>query len=146
MPGKWTRKKLMPTHDERRQSPRHQAKLKAHLLFSVLLVDTQTNADSAPPRSLNLVGQTRDISATGLGLVIPVEQIDEKYLTGEESRLQVELYLPTGPVEIRARPVRCERLSETQEKSIFTEGYLIGAQITEVSDPARFIEYLKTLA
>jgi hypothetical protein len=137
--------KIMPTHDERRQSPRHQAKLKAHLLFSVLLVDTKTTGGSAPPQSLNLVGQTRDISATGLGLVIPVEQIDEKYLTGEESALRVELYLPTGPIEIRAKPVRCERLSETPLKSIFPEGYLIGAQITEVSDPDRFIEYLKTL-
>jgi hypothetical protein len=142
------REKLMPTHDERRQSTRHQTKLKAHLLFSVLLIETKTTRrgdDDAPRQSLNLVGQTRDISATGLGLVIPVEQIDEKYLTGEESTLQVELYLPTGPIEIRARPVRCERLSERQEKSIFPEGYLIGAQITEVSDPARFIEYLKTL-
>jgi hypothetical protein len=137
----------MPTHDERRQSPRHQAKLQAHLLFSVLLMDTKTGGEEgAPPQNLNLVGQTRDISATGLGLVIPVEQIDEKYLTGEESVLQVELYLPTGPIEIRARPVRCERLSETGETSIFPEGYLIGAQITEVSDPDRFIEYLKTLA
>jgi hypothetical protein len=136
----------MPTQDERRQAPRHQTKLKAHLLFSVLLVGTKTSVDSAPPQSLNLVGQTRDISATGLGLVIPVAQIDEKYLVGEESTLRVELYLPTGLIEISARPVRCERLSETREKSIFPEGYLIGAQITEVSDPDRFIEYLKTLA
>lgn len=138
----------MTTHDERRQSPRHQAKLKAHLLFSVMLVDEKEHGAGAgePPQSLNLVGQTRDISASGLGLVIPVAQIDEKYLTGEESLLRVELYLPTGPIEIRARAVRSQRLSETELKSIFPEGFFIGAQITEVSDPDRFIEYLKALA
>lgn len=136
----------MPTHDERRESPRHQAKLKARLLFSVLLVDSRGPQEgSAPQHSLNLVGQTRDISATGLGLIIPVARIDERYLAGEESSLRVELYLPTGPIEIRARPVRCTRLSETEEQSIFAEGYLIGAQITEVSDRSRFLAYLKTL-
>jgi hypothetical protein len=135
----------MHNQDERRQHPRHQLKLRAHLLFSVQLTGAREGEQGEPSESLNLVGQTRDISATGLGLVIPVAEIEEKYLTGEESTLSVELYLPTGPILIVAQPVRCERLSETGEKSIFTEGYLIGARITEVSDPDRFIEYLKTL-
>lgn len=143
----WARKSAMQNHDERRKFPRHQTKLKARLLFSVLLVDSRAQQDpgGSEQRSLNLVGQTRDISETGLGLFIPVEQIDERYLKLEESALRVELYLPTGPIEIRATPVRCEQLSEAHEQSIFSEGYIIGAQITEVNDRARFIEYLRSL-
>ncbi|HEX8097517.1 MAG TPA: hypothetical protein VF507_05750 [Pyrinomonadaceae bacterium] len=130
--------------NERRLSTRHQTKLEAHLLFSVLLVGPNMTREEVP-RELNLIGQTRDISETGLGLFIPVAEIDERYLAGEGSSLQMELFLPSGSVEIHAKPVRFERLAEGKEKSIFGEGYLIGAHITEVSDRARFLEYLRTL-
>jgi hypothetical protein len=131
--------------NERRQSPRHKTQLKAHLLFSVLLVGPDTPKESVP-RELNLVGQTLDISETGLALLIPIAEIDESYLAGAESLLQIELFLPAGAIEIEARPVRYEQLKESKEKSIFDEGYLIGAQIIKISDRALFSEYLNTLA
>ena len=135
----------MPVYlDDRRRSPRHKAQLNARLLFSVSLVDSKAPAGSIP-HTLNLVGQTRDISEIGLGLIVPIAQIDERYLAGEGNTLKIELYLPTGPVEIHATLVRYERLSEGKEKSIFNDGYIIGAQITKVSDRARFLEYLHTL-
>ncbi|HEY0005339.1 MAG TPA: PilZ domain-containing protein [Pyrinomonadaceae bacterium] len=132
-------------NNERRLSPRHKTQLKAHLLFSVQLVGPHMRKGRAP-RELNLVGQTEDISETGLALIIPVAEIDESYLKDEGNSLRIELFLPAGPVEIQARPVRYERLGEGRQKSIFAEGYLIGAQITSISDRQRFIEYLNSLA
>ena len=94
---------------------------------------------------LHLVGHTKDISEIGLALVVPIAEIDERYLTGEDSKLQIELYLPDGALKITARPVHYKLLDESSGDSVFTEGYLIGAEITKVSDHDLFRAYLSTL-
>ena len=126
----------------RRRSPRFKAQLKARLLFSVLL-----SGDASTPRSgqLHLVGHTKDISEIGLALVVPIAEIDERYLTGENSKLQIELYLPDGTLKITARPIHYKLLDENSRDIVFTEGYLIGAEITKVSDRTLFVKYLSTL-
>lgn len=133
--------------DERRRSPRYVAQLNARLLFSVVMMDAKVSDAGAPTaEALSLVGHTLDVSELGLGLVVPVREIDEAYLAGGEVNLRIELYLPDGAaaIEIEAKPVRFQKLGE--EKSIFSEGYLIGAEITRVSDRDRFVEYLRTLS
>ena len=127
----------------RRRSPRFKAQLRARLLFAVVLSD-DASATSASGR-LHLVGHTKDISEVGLALVVPIAEIDERYLTGENSKMQIELYLPSGAIEITARPVHYKQLDKSSSDSVFNEGYLIGAEITKVSDRALFIEYLSTL-
>ncbi|HYP52130.1 MAG TPA: PilZ domain-containing protein [Pyrinomonadaceae bacterium] len=129
---------------ERRRSPRYETQLEARLLFSVVL--TGGSESGAGPRTLNLVGHTRDVSEAGLALVIPVAQIDEAFLAGAEVSLKIELYLLGGAVEVTARPVRYKRFGAGEEQSIFAEGYLIGAEITHVSDRERFVAYLRMLA
>ncbi|HYO63426.1 MAG TPA: PilZ domain-containing protein [Pyrinomonadaceae bacterium] len=129
---------------DRRRSPRYETQLEARLLFSVVL--TGEPESGAGPRTLNLVGHTRDVSEAGLALVIPVAQIDEAFLAGADVTLRIELYLPGGAVEVTARPVRHHRFSAGEEQSIFQEGYFIGAEITRVSDRERFVAYLRTLA
>lgn len=76
---------------------------------------------------------------------MPIAEIDERYLTGESSKLQIELFLPKGALKITARPVHSKRLDENSGENVFTEGYLIGAEITKVSDHDLFVEYLGTL-
>jgi hypothetical protein len=127
----------------RRRSPRFKAQLKARLLFSVVL-SGETTADGVSGR-LHLVGHTKDISEIGLALVVPIAEIDERYLMGEQSKMQIELYLPNGAIKIIARPVHHKLLDENSSESVFTEGYLIGAEITKVSDPTLFAEYLSKL-
>jgi hypothetical protein len=138
---------MKPSADQsaanRRRSPRFKAQLRARLLFSVVL-SGETLTDGVSGR-LHLVGHTKDISEIGLALVVPIAEIDERYLTGESSKMQIELYLPSGALKIVARPVHYKRLDESSGESIFPEGYLIGAEITKVSDRSLFVEYLGTL-
>jgi hypothetical protein len=126
----------------RRRAPRFKAQLKARLLFSVALSGETSTARLG---RLNLVGHTRDISEMGLALVVPIAEIDERYLTAENSKMLIELYLPGGAIKITARPVHYKPLDESSGESIFTEGYLIGAEIIKVSDHELFIKYLSTL-
>ncbi|HKQ99216.1 MAG TPA: PilZ domain-containing protein [Pyrinomonadaceae bacterium] len=126
----------------RRRSPRFKAQLKARLLFTVVLSEETSASRSG---RLHLVGHTKDISEIGLALVVPIVEIDERYLKGESSKMQIELFLPKGAVKITARPVHYKRLDENSGENVFTEGYLIGAEITKVSDHALFADYLGTL-
>lgn len=129
---------------DRRRAPRFKAQLKARLLFSMVLSGGESVADRAAGK-LHLVGHTIDISETGVALVVPIAEIDESYLTGEHSKLSIELYLPDGAIKITARPVRYKLLDESVSEDVFTKGYLIGADITKISDHNLFVEYLSTL-
>lgn len=126
----------------RRRSPRFKAQLRARLLFTVVLSGEARTAHSG---RLHLVGHTKDISEIGVALVLPIAEIDERYLTGESSKLQIELFLPKGTLKITARPVHYKLLDENSGENVFTEGYLIGAEITKVSDHDLFVEYLSGL-
>jgi c-di-GMP-binding flagellar brake protein YcgR len=86
-------------------------------------------------------GHTRDISSTGLGLIVPAIRIGEHYLTGEDRLLRIVLELPSGPIQLIATPVRYEPLSENEDE----QGFVIGVRITEISaqDRERFTSALK---
>jgi hypothetical protein len=127
----------------RRRSPRFKAQLKARLLFTVVLSEEASTARSG---KLHLVGHTVDISEIGLALVVPIAELDERYLMAQGSKLQIELFLPDDTIKITARPVHYKRLDENSGENVFTEGYLIGAEITKVSDHKLFIKYLSTLS
>jgi len=130
----------------RRRSTRFKAQLRARLLFTVVLSGKSSMTTTARASGkLHLVGHTKDISEVGLALVVPIAEIDERYLTGETSKMQIELYLPKGAIKITARPVHYRRLDDSSGESVFNEGYLIGAEITKVSNRDFFIEYLSTL-
>lgn len=86
-------------------------------------------------------GHTRDISSTGLGLVVPAIRIGEHYLTGEDRLLRVLLELPSGPIQMVVTPVRYEPLGDDEDE----QGFIIGARITDISpqDHELFISALK---
>jgi PilZ domain len=123
---------------ERRIMRRLKAKCEVELVASLSLLDTDVqNSDS----SLIFLGRTQDLSATGLGMVLPSTIIDERFCTGS-NRLNLSLHLPGGVIGMEVSPVRCERLTSPY----MGQGYLLGTRITNVDDRARFERYLDTLS
>jgi hypothetical protein len=125
--------------EERRQSPRLDANLQARLEFSVLLREADTGAGGVQHMRA-VAGHTLNVSAGGLAVLLHAQNIDEQYLNGGEGSMSIELDLPNGgSVEIQATPVRHEKGDD---------GYIIGAQISEMSERDRelFDEYLREIS
>jgi len=91
--------------------------------------------------SLVFLGRTHDLSAGGMGMVLPSTIIDERFCSGA-NRLNLSLHVPGGVIGMEVSPVRCERLSG----AYVSQGYLLGTKITNVDDRARFEQYLDTLS
>ncbi len=121
--------------DRRRASRRY-----ARLTFTVSLYQSTGQANGRRPVP-GLEGYTRDVSPTGLALIVPAIRIGEHYLSGEDRRLRVVLELPSGPLELIAAPVRYEPLDEDKSE----RGYVIGVRITEMNaqDRERLTSYLE---
>jgi hypothetical protein len=114
--------------EDRRQSPRLNAKLQARLEFSVLLRDAE-KTEGGVQHLRACAGHTVNISLHGLGVILHAQNIDEQYLMGGEGSMAIELDLPNGgSIEIHATPVRYEKLKD---------GYLIGAQISDMNERSR---------
>ncbi|MDQ1610076.1 MAG: hypothetical protein QOG00_7, partial [Pyrinomonadaceae bacterium] len=102
-----------------------------------------TATTHAVPRTLRLVGRTRNISETGLAFVVPTLRIGDEFARAIGSPLLVTLYLPSGRVEIHATPVSYEQLPPSPSE----RGYLIGVRVTEMADDewVRLVKYVRTL-
>ena len=118
--------RLRPIVGDRRRLPRYETRRSARLF------DAQT-PDAGEPAVrplLPMVGHTRDISETGLAIVVtsdlPGSQRDE--IIGRE--LRIVLDLPSGLTHVRGKVVRAQ-LIPTEETE---KGYLIGIRITEMND------------
>ncbi len=122
---------------ERRAAPRRSVKLE----FRVLLVATKMSAEGEE-HTLPLIGYTRDISESGLALLVSARSMSVLYSLGQNYTLQLVLTLPTGPVELEAVPARYKHINEGEAGSFI----LIGAQITKISDDdrERFVQYLNS--
>ncbi len=123
----------------RRYPIRHKVRLNA----IVSLHDAKiTNIDGSHKQPPSLEGYTRDLSATGLALIMPAIRIGDHYLTHQEHMLDIKLELYAGQtLLVRAVAVRYEPLdSGTNEKR-----YLIGMRILGTSDQKHFDAYLQTL-
>lgn len=130
-----------------RRATRHAAQLDARLLFQMSIAqpvaDEQAGSTTTIPRTLKLIGHTRNISETGLAFIVPSLRIGDRFAHVIGSRLRITLFLPSGHVEIYATPVRYEQLPpESSER-----GYLIGVCIIEMADDewVRVVEYVRSL-
>ena len=125
----------------RRRAPRYIKQLEVELALIVSFANAKPKARD-DERALKLAGYTRDISSTGLALIVPSIRIGGQYITGENRKLEVKLKLPNGTITAKATPVRYNPLEEDTDT-----GYLIGAQIVEMSDEDReqYEAYLRTL-
>ena len=126
----------------RRVAPRYVTHLEVGLALNVSLPGANAGAQANDP-PFRLAGYTRDISASGLALIVPSIRVGGQYVTGENRRLRIMLKLPTGPIEIYATPVRYSPLDEDGVDT----GYLVGVQIVSMSDEdrARFNAYLEKM-
>jgi hypothetical protein len=119
---------------------RHGRRYEAHLPFVVTLVGAGRRR--ARSQQDALVGYTRDLSETGLTLLLPSVRVGDAYLTDCGSRLEVKLDLPGGNVKMVAASVRFEQLSPKEAGC----SYMVAASIVEMKKEERdhYIKYLKT--
>ena len=121
---------------ERRIAPRHEVRLETRVLMIA-------EGESGGGEVLTVSGHTRDVSESGLGLVVTAEDHQALAGLGDTYTLRLVLTLPSGPVELTVSPVRFERLGESEDAD-----FLVGAYIIDMSgrDRVRFMEYVRGLA
>jgi len=93
--------------------------------------DADVNSERAQElaRSACILGETVDISRSGIGFLVPSIRLKEKYLVGQDRNLNIEIDLPTGKVHMRAIGRRYEKVGS----HISTERVLVGAQIMNLN-------------
>ena len=123
---------------ERRRVRRLKVKCEVELTANLSLLDNDIQTSDS---SLIFLGRTHDLSAAGLGMVLPSTTIDERFCSGD-NRLNLSLFVPGGVIGLEVSPVRCERLSGPYS----AQGYLLGTKITNVDDRPRFEKYLDSLS
>jgi hypothetical protein len=124
---------------ERRAAPRFTTHLERRLVVNVSLLDIKPEAQRGPTV---LAGFTRDVSESGLGIVLPDIRLGKSSITRPDRTLRIMLGLPGEAIEIHALPVRYVEVDEDEEG----EGYLVGVRITKMSerDRDRYDAFLKT--
>ncbi len=86
-----------------------------------------------PVNDLSIIGETRDLSHSGIGFVVAAIRLKEYYLVGEDRVLNAELDLPNGKVKFQIVGQRYEQVGE----HISVSQYLIGAKIINMTDENR---------
>jgi c-di-GMP-binding flagellar brake protein YcgR len=129
---------MKQTEITRRVFRRRAVQLEVKIRFKPAASFTKTG-DS---ERLALVGRTRDISETGMALLVSAKNID-RYLTRKENGFDVELRLPEGEVDLQASPVYFKKSSATSVAAT----YLIGCRFTSGHDQQldRLITFLRSL-
>lgn len=112
------------------------------LPMSVSLLEPKTtpqNIAYCPAMS----GYLRDISKTGLSLVVPSIRFGNRFLISGHDPLRVSVELPDGVVNIQVAPVRYDRLDEEHSE----RKYVIGARIMQMTDSDRqhLTQYIQQL-
>jgi len=87
-----------------------------------------------------IYGYTRDVSETGLALVLPELNVGGYHFAVPGRSMRIRLKLPNGPIEIQVEYVRHAELEAGA-------GHLVGVRILQMSREARagYLSLLKTL-
>jgi hypothetical protein len=91
--------------------------------------DTKTERSIEMARAACILGETIDMSRSGIGFLVPAIRVKEKYLVGHLRDLNIEIDLPSGKVYMRAIGRRYEKVG----LHVSTERFLVGAEITELT-------------
>jgi hypothetical protein len=123
---------------ERRVAPRYKVNLKAPVIILVV-----KQSEDGAEQFLPLQGRTRDVSLSGLAVVISNKEMDELERFGTDCTMRLVLPLPSGAIDIEAAPVRFQPLSGEEG-----QGTLIGARITNMPgrDRILFMEFIQDIA
>lgn len=81
------------------------------------------------PKNLFVIGETTDLSSSGIAFIVSSIRVNENYLVGEGRVLNAELDLPNGKVSMKIVGERYEQIGE----QIPASRYLIGASIKEMT-------------
>jgi PilZ domain len=132
-----------PAAEERRASPRLTTHLERQLVVNVSLLDVNLKLDAARGPKV-LAGYTRDISETGLGIVLQDVRLGSFNITRPERTLRIMLGIPGPPVEIHGTVVRHVKMEADAESG---GGYLVGVKITHMSerDRSHYQDFLRSL-
>ena len=122
---------------ERRRVRRLRVKCEVELVANLSLLDNDVQSTDS---SLVFLGRTHDLSAAGLGMILPSTIIDERFCSGS-NKLNLSLHVPGGVIGLEVSPVRSERLNTAYSG----HGYLLGTKITNVENRDQFEKYLETL-
>ncbi|HEX5708426.1 MAG TPA: PilZ domain-containing protein [Pyrinomonadaceae bacterium] len=124
---------------DRRAAPRYPV---THLEKALVVHITLGDGGDAMRGGARLVGYTRDVSETGLGVVLPDVRIGGRLIVNPERALRLLVGLPTGAVEMTATAVRYAE-PEGDES-----GYLVGVHINEMPKAHRalYLKFINSLA
>ncbi len=111
-------------------APRRQHSAPIKLWFDA---DLPNERAQEAARAACIIGQTIDISNTGISFLVPSIRTKEKYLVGQERNINVEMDLPTGKVYMRVLGKRYKKVG----LHISTERFLVGATIASLSGTDR---------
>jgi len=89
-----------------------------------------------------IMGETADLSSSGISFIVSSIRVKEIYLVGEGRLLNAELDLPSGKVSMKIVGERYEQVGE----HISTARYMIGASIKEMTRDNReaYADFLQT--
>lgn len=89
-------------------------------------INTAQNREIA--RNSTLLGETVDLSRTGIAFVVTSIRVQEKYLVGQDRKLNIEIDLPQGKCEMQVVGKRYEKVGV----HLSAEKFLIGATIVRL--------------
>lgn len=110
---------------ERRLSVRRKAGHPSRILYKTSFAEAEQS--SAVFTGPTLLGHTRDVSETGLALVIPCLREGDYNFYDIEGELQITLSTPHGVIEAPAEAVRFEWIDESDK----SKGFLIGVRFQQ---------------
>jgi len=101
------------------------------------------SAKVSVPCSPPMPGYLRDLSKTGLSLIVPSLRFGNRFLVSEYHPLRVRVELPDGTVDIQVAPVRYDKLHETQGE----RSYIIGGRIMRLTaaDRSRLSQHIQLI-
>ena len=115
---------------ERVVSPRKKYEVPIKIWFEP---SKNTGRLAMPNESLVILGETKDMSRSGIGFIVSAIRIQENYLVGEGRILNAELDLPGGKVQMQIVGSRYEQVGQ----HISTARFLVGAKITQMTKEDR---------
>jgi len=141
LPGKFEqfKSKVKELVTERRQFPRREAKLVVKLPVGVSVPNENIDPE-AEHYPLPIMGLTRDVSESGLSVIVPTLQLGDEEIAPRGYPLRLVLSLPHDLIIVQSQTVR----SDVIEKADGAPSYLLGLSITRIGDRDR-AKYLKFL-
>jgi c-di-GMP-binding flagellar brake protein YcgR len=116
---------------------------RAELRLKVAMVEAGSRSRRSCTTTFH--GYTRDISATGVAILLPIARISDELLNQSQRSLRIVLELATGAIEADAALVRYEPALVNDGRTKM--GCLIGAQILKMraDDRERFDQHLRSI-